>query len=168
MIHLFRLLWLGLFIALGAQIMSVYPQLPEQIAVHFNVQGQADAFGGKQEFYIFFSILIAFLNIIFLCISVIIKKIPNSILSVPWKSYWFANEERSNIAYRKLSEILAMAAVLFNGLFYLINLIILRSSTSPEPCPTGDFIHGNFIWIALSCTTIHLVLSFLIIKPPKS
>lgn len=167
MLNLFRLLWCGLFAALVMQVMNIYPNLPEQIAVHFDIHGEPDGFGDKKTFYILAGGIITFLNLKFFALSLFLKKIPASIVNIPWKTYWFANEERQEVAYRKLREILAMAAVLFNGTFYLLNIIVLRSSTSPEPCPTGDFIQSNFIWITLVCVTIFITLLFAIVKPPK-
>ncbi|BBM84801.1 DUF1648 domain-containing protein [Candidatus Uabimicrobium amorphum] len=167
MLNLFRLLWCGLFVALIVQVVNIYPNLPEQIAIHFDIQGQADGFGDKQTFYTILAIIIAFMNLMFLSLSLLIKKIPASIVNIPWKDYWFANEERQEIAYRKLKEVLAMTGVLINGICYLLNIIILRSSTVCEACPTGDFIQSNFVWITLSCAAILVILMFVIVKPPK-
>jgi len=165
MLHIFRLLWIGLFAAAIYEIVTTYPDLPQQIAVHFDASGQPDSVGEKNVFYAFFVGLLVFLNILFFSISLLIRKIPLSMISVPWKSYWCANEDSTKLMYRKLGEILAMAGVLVSGSSYLINLTVMRCSTSPAPCPTGDFIRANLVWIILGCTFIFLILSFLFLKP---
>jgi uncharacterized membrane protein len=71
-----------------------YPRLPEQVAYHFGVSGQPDAWGSKMHFLILYLVTVALMAAIFLGLGFAIPKIPNRAINIPNKDYWLAPERR--------------------------------------------------------------------------
>ena len=130
------------FLVLGlAQFAWYYPQLPDQVATHFNSEGLPDAWGDKGSFL--FSLLLAYLVVVVAVLPWpwIINRVPHSLLNLPRKDYWLA-PERSETTMANLKEQLHwfnVATVAFMG--WVFNLI-LQANLKEKPTFDGDI----FLW----------------------
>ena len=77
-----------------AQGVYYYPLLPEEVASHFGLSGQPDAWSTKTSFIVHYFILVGFMIIIFLGIRFGMSKIPDSLINMPNKDYWLSPERR--------------------------------------------------------------------------
>jgi uncharacterized membrane protein len=93
-----KLPWIIVVSALaGAIVQAVmfWPQLPEKVASHFDAGGQADGWMTKTSFIALTLLLQAGLSALMLGLGRIIGALPNSLINIPNKEYWLAEERRS-------------------------------------------------------------------------
>jgi len=117
MSRLFKWLWLASVILLIGQSLTGYGELPDRMASHFNAAGEPDGYSSKQEFFLLWYFLIVIVNIWVPTVPVAVRKLP-SLLSVPNKLYWLANESRRERLIGILTDVLS--AILF-----LTNVILM-------------------------------------------
>ena len=78
-----------------AQTAYFYPQLPAQVASHFNFWGEADGWMPKENFLVFHMILLVFILGTISLLPVLFNNLPDSFINIPNKSYWLAPERRA-------------------------------------------------------------------------
>ena len=89
-----RLALLLLLLLAFLQYATFYPQLPDQVASHFDGAGRADGWSSKSAFFtINLGITLAMAGM-FLFIWWMVKKMPESTINLPNKGYWLAEERR--------------------------------------------------------------------------
>jgi uncharacterized membrane protein len=71
------------------------PQLPEQIASHFDAAGRADGWSSKGDFFALNLAFVVGMALLFLGLTAWLAKIPNEWISLPHKDYWLAPERRA-------------------------------------------------------------------------
>lgn len=71
-----------------------YPRLPDVVASHFGAGGRPDAWSGKGTFIAVYLVSVSMNVIIFLGIVFGIQRMPDSMLNLPHKEYWLAEERR--------------------------------------------------------------------------
>ena len=77
-----------------AQGIYYYPQLPEKIASHFTMSGQANGWMAKSNFMTINYSIAGFIIITFMGLSFGLSKIPVSMLNMPNKNYWLSDEQK--------------------------------------------------------------------------
>ena len=93
----------GILVLLSViQTFYYYPQLPDRVATHFDLKGQANGWAGKSS-QLYFSLgLTLFLSLVFFGLNWIMPKFPDSMVNLPHKEYWLAPERRDQ-SYRTLT-----------------------------------------------------------------
>jgi uncharacterized membrane protein len=121
-----RVILLALLVLFIGQIAYFYPQLPETVAVHFGLNGEADGWSSKQGWLIFQIILLGIFSFLTFALPSLIDKTDDQFINLPNKHYWLATERRSEtFAYfRQQFEWLGVA------LFVLLNIITLDTVTA--------------------------------------
>ncbi len=114
---------LALFIG---QIGYFYPQLPENVATHFNVSGEVDGWSSKQGWLIFQIILLAIFSILTFGLTKLMKKTDDDFINLPNKKYWLAPERR-NETFAIIQQQFDWIGV---ALFGLLNVIIFDTATA--------------------------------------
>lgn len=69
-----------------------YSILPEQVATHFSLSGEPDAWGPKTVFFLLYGIVMALLAVMFGALNCALKPGRLSWLNIPDKQYWLAPE----------------------------------------------------------------------------
>lgn len=111
---------------------SVYNDLPQQIASSFNESGAAKAFTDKDTFYTIWIVVILFINSIMLLMgSFAWKYFPYSV-NVPNRSFWLSTEARKAEAALKLKTGMTLIAILCNILSVTIFTGILNYDQKGE------------------------------------
>ena len=124
-----------------AQIAYFYPQLPAQVASHFNFWGEADAWMPKENFLIFHAILLVFILGTTSLIPSLFNKLPDSFINIPNKSYWFAPERRAE-SLSKIAGTTDSLLVALLLLFLGINYFAFQANVSG-----GNLSNG--VWLIL-------------------
>jgi len=117
--HLFYLIAVFLGIIQGVYF---YPLLPENMAVHFGADGQADGWGSKDGFYQGMGIVFAIMTVLFGAMPWILRAAPDSIINLPNKDYWLTPERRENTIERLAEQMLlfgSIALLFLDGTLYL-------------------------------------------------
>jgi uncharacterized membrane protein len=147
-----------LFIIFIGQIIYFYPQLPETIASHFNVDGQANGFMSKSSFFAFEVILLAFLSVMFLSMAKLIAKLPDSMINLPNKDYWLSTERREQ-TFAAFDNFFAWLIAGIIALFIAINQIALIANLAKKDLDQLQF------WIVLGTFFVLIaVLIFVYLK----
>src|SRR4051812_45558370 len=93
--------WLSVLIVIGAlayggvDFARHYPQLPPQVASHFNFAGQPDAWSSKAQFLGMSIALLALVVFMLGLISSVAWYAPAGLINLPNKDYWLAPERET-------------------------------------------------------------------------
>lgn len=110
-----------------SQSVYYYPNLPEKMASHFGASGRPDGWMSKQGYFAFMAFILALIIFEFAVLPWLIGKMPISLLNMPNKEYWFAEERRAetlNIIGRYFEWFSAALLTLFIG----INQLVIRAN----------------------------------------
>jgi len=83
-----RLVFISLVALSIGQAAVYYPQLPDKMASHFGIAGNADGWMPKPVFFIFEFVVQGILLLLFLIMPISIMKLPVSCINLPHKDYW--------------------------------------------------------------------------------
>ncbi len=73
---------------------SIYAQLPDVVASHFNARGVANGWQPKSLFFEFFAGAVVIAGFLTFGVPAIFSKIPTAMINLPHKEYWLAPERR--------------------------------------------------------------------------
>lgn len=134
------------------QLGFYYPQLPEQVASHFNHLGEPDGWMSKINFMIFEVVLLGFIVGLFALIAFSFEKTPVGLLNLPNKDYWLAPERRAE-TFRVLKDTLAVMQIALLAMFISINQMVFRANIEQTNLSNaswlviGAFVAFTFFWI---------------------
>lgn len=140
---------IGIFLA---HIVFYYPNLPENVASHFNGLGEPNGWMSKQNFVIFEGVILLIIIFEFTLLPALIKKMPNSLINLPNKDYWLAAERRETTFFTmgKYFEWLSIALL---SLFIAINQLVFQANLTRQNLPgtamwliLGAFVAFTIIW----------------------
>jgi len=140
----------GLFLALN------YGALPERVATHFGVSGEANGWMGRQEFVLFQAGLLALLASVFFLLPRLLAGMPARWVNVPNRDYWLTPEHRPEFD-ALLAGSMAWMGVLVLGLMVSILALTVKVNLSPSPrLPAsaaglllGLFVAAEVAWFVL-------------------
>ena len=159
-----KLLWIFSILFLIYQVYSSYSYLPERMATHFDMSGNPNGWSSKNSFFVTWYIMIFLVNGIFYLISKIIHKIPESMINIPNKRYWFETKERKKESINRVIAILPGTAFLLNIFWSFIYESILHNNTGMG---FNLPVWGMFVYVAIMMILIlgYTIFSF---KKPKT
>lgn len=132
-----------------AQIAFFYPQLPAQVASHFNFWGVADGWMPKENFLVFHIFLLVFILGTSSLIPVLFNKLPDSLINIPNKSYWLAPDRRRE-SLSKIAGFTDNLRVALLLLFLGINYFAFQANLSG-----GNLSNG--VWLILGVFLSYIV-----------
>ena len=121
-----------LLLLAGFQVWHYQPLLPERVASHFNAQGVADGFAPKAELAKVEMGVFAIMALVFLLLPKLTRLFPVSMINLPNKDYWFADERREE-TLNVLEDWTGWFGVLTMVLLLGIMQLALRANLSPKP-----------------------------------
>jgi len=140
------------------------PYLPERVATHFNIHGEADGFSTVRGYVVMFCVLVLLLNTIFIGVIFLVRKLPVSMINIPNREYWFAAERRETTIGR-ISEYMSLFTCGVNLLLIAVIGLTFYANRNAAPVPPvllfsamGLFFLFVIAWI------IHLFRAFR--RPP--
>ena len=126
-----------------------WPMLPEQVATHFNEAGQANGWMSRFGFLVLIVGLQFGTAAFFSAIGWCCRYLPESMLNIPNKEYWLA-DERKDTTLADTNHLLAWVAAA-TAMFILL-LLYLTFQANIEG---GGQLNSVLFWIAI---TVYLVL----------
>ena len=128
-----------------------YPLLPETVAIHFNARGYADDFTSKEN-YLFLQIGLMLFAWFFAGIGkFLIDVLPNSLINIPHREYWLAEERRAATFEILQNHFDSMSAALLAFFIGLHQLSIEANFREPVA------LSANF-WVLLTAFLIFIAL----------
>jgi uncharacterized membrane protein len=148
-----RLSKITLFFLIGvfvAQCIYYYPNLPEIMASHFDGAGVPNGWMSKQSFYILEGFILGLIILEFTFLPWVIGKMPNRLINMPNKDYWFAEERRAGTidVIRHFFEWFSAALL---ALFTAVNQLVFRANLNNENLSSG-------VWLILGAFLLFVVV----------
>jgi len=133
-------------------LLYYYPSLPERIASHFNISGEADGWMSKESFLVLMIVIFIFVNGSLLGITFLIKY-SNDFINLPNKEYYL-NPVRKETTLKTINNFLMIINNLTITLMILINYLVINSNIGKS-----DKLSSSFIYIiAVYLLTIIIVV----------
>ncbi len=148
--RLSRVILAFLLFGLIGQLLYYYPNLPEKMASHFNDRGEPDGWMLKQNFLIFELVILLILIAEFMLLPLIIAKMPDSLINLPNKTYWLADEKREE-TFSVIGHYFEWLSVGLFGLFIAVNEMVFLANLAGQP------LH-NSVWIILGIFLLFVVI----------
>jgi uncharacterized membrane protein len=157
------LAWGLVFLAMAGYLFFIESDLPDRLAVHFDINGNPNGFQSKDVFMNTFLTFIILTNVAFLAAFLGIQYLPTTLINIPWKQYWFATDERKIVAFEKLRSAMGLVGIFICLMFLFTEQIIYQANTK-DPWFTVPINAGTGVVLVFSLFLI--VLIFIITKPP--
>lgn len=142
-----------LLLAAGLDLAYYYPQLPDRVATHFNIEGQPDDWSSKGMFLMIYVLLLVIMTLIFPGSLLLMPVIPRSWVNLPNKEYWFA-PERIQYAHDVLGRFLLSFGIATLGFLMATLHETMRTNLTPNPHLADGFriAFGTYIAVDLAIT----------------
>lgn len=134
-----------------AQMVYYYPILPETTASHFNAFGQPDGWMSKQTFFLLEGLILIVIVLEFTLLPRLIGKMPLTLINMPNKEFWFA-EERRGETLSIIKSYFEWFSISLLALFMAVNQMIFRANINRENLPPTE------MWLILGAFLIFVVL----------
>ncbi len=131
-----KLFWLLSLAILFLQAALAYPELPDQMVTHMDLGGRPDGYGSRDEFFLAFGLAVLVINIMPPLVPLLMRRLPESLVNLPNKEYWFADAERKAKSIDHVYGMMALTMGLVNVMFILILQQVIDLSTGrPSSLP---------------------------------
>ena len=132
-----------------------YGDLPEQIAVHFNLEGVPDRFEDKATFHQIF-IPVSLFAVLFSTILLpwVVSKFPQSWTNIPNKDYWFATPERRAEVKKFQDTVISTSGLYLISVLFLAYVSIVDVNTDP----LVDIPIMVFVAAIIAMTIVYIIL----------
>ncbi len=130
------------------------PQLPDQVATHFDVNGRPNGWMSRSTHLGLIGALGFLLPAMFIGIGTLMRFLPDSAFNLPHRSYWLAPERREETLAYFLSTFLWLSC-LFVVFFMGLHFTIIQANSQPHPqlssrgigILVGSFLVAHLVWI---------------------
>ncbi len=133
------ILWALTFLGAFGYLLLSLSQMPERVAIRFDFDGRPVASWERGQAELFTLGFLVVINAILVPLGTnLIRKVPLSILSIPFKRHWNRSEKTREAAYPRINVLMLATASMFN----LVNI----------PC-RGWVLHKNGVASIFSFST---------------
>jgi len=147
--------FLILFVLAMLEAISFYPSLPDQVAIHFTLNGKPNGWSSKTVFLIFETGLQLFMFLTFWGLGKLIPKLPNSAINLPHKEYWLA-PERYNETMNSLQNLLYNIGSITFLLLIHVNYSVAQSNWHPSSHYESSFWIVLVVWLIVLFYVLYL------------
>lgn len=124
-----RIINLFLTAVFVSQMIFYYPIMPDAAAIHFDSNGVADRFVGKQN-YLFGEIALMLFGLFFsIVITAIFQKLPDNLINIPQRVYWLKAERRAE-TMRIFKTFFDWLSVALLTMFVALNQLTIEANLS--------------------------------------
>ncbi|MEM9291661.1 MAG: DUF1648 domain-containing protein [Acidobacteriota bacterium] len=152
-----------MLLAIAAQAVYYYPQLPEQVATHFGVDGVADDWSSKNAFFVGEGVAVVLMMLTFLVMPRFLRLMPDSLVNLPNKAYWLAPSRRE-ATLQKMEDGMIWCGVATLGLMLVIFQWAIQANLQPpQQIPAGSlwlllaaYSGVLMVWVVRFCRSFRL------------
>ncbi len=150
--RLSRLILFFLIAVFISQCIYYYPNLPGKMASHFDAFGEPNNWLSKQNYFLFLMGILGLIVLEFTLLPYLIRKMPNRLINMPNKEYWFAKERRTD-TINNIRHFFEWFSAALLALFISINQLVIRANLSNENLSSqswlilGAFLIFVIIWL---------------------
>lgn len=140
------------------------PQLPDRVAIHFGLSGQADGWANRDHAILIFEALMV-VPAIFLLLAAAMEFFPNGAFNLPNRDYWLAPERRAQTVAAVSRQMIGMGCLMVLFLAGIFWLTIEANRLTPPRLPMNLFLPLLIGFLAATAVwTIRFLRRFK--KPP--
>lgn len=121
-------LTLGIALAVALRVWSLWSQLPDTMGSHYGMSGRADSYMSKEGFFLFMALVGGGTLVAVFGSAALIRRLPSSLINLPNRSYWLANDERREIAIGRISELMGGMGVATAALLAVATELVMQAN----------------------------------------
>jgi uncharacterized membrane protein len=134
------LLTVGIAVALALRVWSVWAQLPDTMASHFGPTGRPDSFMSKDAFFLFMALIGGGSVASVFASPILIRHLPPSLVNLPNRHYWLANEERREVAIDRVRGLLGWVGMATALLVAMVIELAMQANLHRSNLDNGAFM----------------------------
>lgn len=146
---------------LGIALTFILAQyLPDRVATHFSFSGTPNAWSSNLTNTVFFCAMYLFMNLLFLSIPWLLRKLPASLINMPNRDYWLAPERREQ-SVQRMGAYMAAFAVGMNLFMIAVESLTFTANRSLMPLsPVGLIVISAVFLVLLIIWVVRFVQAF--------
>jgi uncharacterized membrane protein len=155
---------IALFLTCLLYLISTHETLPDRVEVQFDFNNKPTSWQSKSGFIKLYLGVLAAANIFLWLLKKFLTRIPDSLINVPWKKYWFSTEERKSMALFRMQTTLAYALAFVNLVYLFVYHVVYQENS------TSSFLYIPVdigVYFILLLSLILVVGLFRYMRPPK-
>lgn len=130
-----------------AQATWHYLHLPETVAIHFDLAGQANGWSSRGAHFAMQAGLAVFLGALFGSGGWLLRRVPDQFINIPHRDYWLAPERRAATC-RELDNMLSALGIVVMGFFVvLFQQVYVANLTGRLTLKLMPLIIGQFVFV---------------------
>lgn len=122
------LLTLGIVLAIGLRVWSLWSQLPDTMASHFGMSGRPDSFMSKEGFFLVMVLVGGGSLAAVFASPMLIRRLPPGLINLPNRDYWLANDERREVAIERVAELMGGMGVATAALLAVVTELVMQAN----------------------------------------
>ena len=119
---------LGIALAVALRVWSLWPHLPDTMASHYGMSGRADSYMSKEGFFVFLALVGGGALAAIFASPVLVRRLPPSLVNIPNRKYWLANDERREIAIDRMADLLGAMGVATAALLAAVTELVMQAN----------------------------------------
>lgn len=133
-------------LALGQAVWH-YAHLPEKVAIHFNLAGQANGWSARGSHFATQAGLIVFLGALFGSGGWLLRRVPDQFINIPHREYWLTPERRA-ATFGALDNMFSVIGIVVMGFFMaMFQQVYAANLTGTLTLKMTPLIIGQFVFI---------------------
>lgn len=156
--HSLQILFLSLALAVITQAFWQHDRLPERVATHFNLAGQADGWMSRDNQTRAHIGLVLFLAIMLEGLARLSPRLPDGLINLPHREYWLAPERRA-ATHAWLAGLIRLIGCVLMAFFLALFHLVYRANLSGTPmltAPAGLLVGGLLATVGLVIAGVFL------------
>jgi uncharacterized membrane protein len=122
------LLTLGIVLIVCLRVWSLWSQLPDSMASHYGLSGRADAYMSKEGFFLVVALAGGGALAAIFAAPTLMRRLPPSLINIPNRTYWLANDERREIAIERVADLLGGMGVATAALLAITIDLVMQAN----------------------------------------
>jgi hypothetical protein len=145
---------LAMFGVLVGTIFYAAAELPDQVASHFGLHGEANGWMSKRANLIFFAVVGFGVPLVIIGLWYVVRYLPEGLINLPHREYWLAPERRMETARYMFRQSVWFASMLVAFLSWVF-LLVVFANKQPSPRLSNSlllwgtvcFLAGTGLWM---------------------
>jgi uncharacterized membrane protein len=149
--------WISLFASIAC-FGGGYAISPEQVAIHFGVDGSVNNTSSSVNLLLIWLAVILFAVVPLYILAISMKKLPEDSINLPNKAFWFAEENKAE-AFRRLEACLINFASATTLLLAAVSLLVTVANQASQPQLSMGVL-GLIMFVFFAYFTVWLIQLF--------
>jgi uncharacterized membrane protein len=131
---------LGIVLVIGVRVWSLWSQLPDTMASHFGLSGRADSYMSKEGFFLVVVLVGGGALAAIFASPMLMRRLPPSLINLPNRHYWLANDERREVAIERVAGLLGGMGVATAALLAVAIDLVMQANLQRTHFDNGTFV----------------------------